>query len=169
MQLRRLYPSDSNSYQELRLAALRDAPSAFGSSYEEEKDFSSSILESRLRVKPDRGVFGAFEATRLVGVVGLGREDKRKLEHKALIWGMYVTPQARSRGIGRALLLEALALARSVPGIRQVNLCVNASNAPAIQLYESVGFRKFGFEAGAMLIDGEPHDEILMCLRFAEG
>lgn len=169
MQLRRLNPSDSNSFQELRLAALRDVPSAFGSSYEEEKEFPSSTLEGRLQVRPDRGVFGAFEATTLVGLVGLGREDKRKLEHKALIWGMYVAPQARGKGIGRALLLEALALARSAPAIRQVNLCVNASNAPAIQLYESVGFKKFGIERDAMLIDGELHDEMQMCLRFAEG
>jgi len=169
MQLRRLNPSDSNAYQELRLAALRDVPSAFGSSYEEEKDFTASTLEGRLQLKPDRGIFGAFEAAKLVGLVGLGREDRRKFEHKALLWGMYVTPQARGKGIGRALLLEALALARSVPAIRQVNLSVNAGNAPAIQLYESVGFKKFGFEPGAMLIDGELHDEMQMCLRFAEG
>lgn len=169
MPIRRLNPSDSDAFQALRLAALREAPSAFGSSYEEEKDLPPSTLQGRLQAKPDRGVFGAFEATSLVGIVGLGREDQRKLEHKALIWGMYVAPQARGKGIGRALLLEALAFARSVPAIRQVNLCVNASNIPAIHLYESVGFEKFGLEPGAMLIDGELHDEMQMCLRFAKG
>lgn len=120
-------------------------------------------------MKPDRGVFGAFEGTSLIGLVALGRENMRKLEHKALIWGMYVAPIARGNGVGRALLLEALALARSVPAIRQVNLCVNASNTAAIHLYSSVGFKTFGREPGAMLIDGELHDEIHMCLRFTGG
>jgi RimJ/RimL family protein N-acetyltransferase len=169
MATRRLTPSDTSAFQALRLAGLRDVPSAFGSSYEEEKDLSPSILEGRLEVKPDCGVFGAFENTSLIGLVGLGRETKRKLEHKALIWGMYVAPHARGKGIGRALLLEALALARSVPAVQQVNLCVNASNVAAIRLYESVGFKPFGREPGAMLIDGELHDEIQMCLRLAEG
>jgi ribosomal protein S18 acetylase RimI-like enzyme len=81
---------------------------------------------------------------------------------------MYVTPEARGRGIGRALLLEALSLARSVAGVKQVNLCVNAGSASAIRLYESVGFQSFGREPGAMLIDGKLHDEIHMCLRLAE-
>jgi GNAT superfamily N-acetyltransferase len=114
MAIRRLTSSDSTSYQALRLAALRDSPSAFGSSYEEEKDFPPSIIEGRLAVKPDGGIFGAFEGTSLVGLVALVRDKGRKREHKALILSMYVTPTARGKGTGRALLMEALALARSV-------------------------------------------------------
>jgi len=169
MAIRRLIPSDSSSFQALRLAALRDVPSAFGSSYEEEKDVSASILESRLETKADRGVFGAFEDASVIGLVALGRESMRKLEHKAFIWGMYVAPLARGKGIGRALLLEALALARSVPAVRQVNLSVTAGNAAAIHLYDSVGFKAFGREPDALLMDGVLHDEIHMCLRIARG
>jgi RimJ/RimL family protein N-acetyltransferase len=165
MHIRRLTPADASAFQALRLAALLEAPSAFGSSYEEEKDFLASTIEGRLAVQADRGPFGAFENETLIGLVGLGRESHNKLSHKALIWGMYVTPEARGKGIGRALLLEALSLARSVPEIKQVNLCVNASDASAIRLYESVGFKSFGREPGAMLIDGKLHDEIHMYLR----
>ena len=169
MAIRRLTPSDSSSFQALRLAALRDAPSAFGSSYEEEKDFPPSTIEGRLAAKPDGGVFGAFEGTSLVGLVALVRDKGRKREHKALIWSMYVMPMARGKGTGRALLLEALALARSVPAIRQVNLSVNAGNTPAIRLYESAGFKAYGREPAALLVDGELHDEIHMCLHLSAG
>ena len=169
MHIRRLTPTDADAFQALRLAALKDTPSAFGSSYDEEKDFPPSTIKSRLAEKPDRGPFGAFEGEALVGLVALGRESMRKLAHKALIWGMYVKPEARGKGIGRALLLEALSLARSVPEVKQVNLCVNASNEGAIRLYESAGFKAFGHEPGAMLINGELHDEIHMYLRLTDG
>jgi RimJ/RimL family protein N-acetyltransferase len=167
MHIRRLTPADAAVFQQLRLAALQESPAAFGSSYEEERDFSQAIIEDRLKARPDRGTFGAFEGTELVGLIALGRERHRKLEHKALIWGMYVVPKARRSGIGRALLLAALELARSVTGIRQVNLCVNANNSEAIDLYKSAGFEVFGLEQGAMLIDGELHDEVHMSLHLS--
>ena len=168
MLIRRLTPADASAFQALRLAALKDTPSAFGSSYEEEKDFPASAIEGRLAIKPDDGAFGAFDNDTLVGLVALGREGMNKLAHKALIWGMYVKPEARDKGIARALLHEALTLARSVPEVKQVNLCVNASNAGAIHLYESAGFKAFGREPGAMFVNGELLDEIHMYLRFTD-
>ena len=167
MHIRRLTPADSDAFRSLRLAALQDTPSAFGSSYEEEVAFPTSVIEARLAEKPDRGPFGAFDGDELVGMVALGRESVRHLSHKALIWGMYVTPRARSRGIGRRLLQEALSLARSVPDIRQVNLSVNAANLGAVKLYESSGFETFGREPFALLVDGEPHDQLHMSLRLS--
>ncbi len=168
MHIRRLGPADAAIFQAFRLAALQDAPTAFGSSYEEEKDFPSSVIEGRLSPNPDRGPFGAFRSEELVGVVALGRENMKKLAHKALIWGMYVKPEHRGKGIAKALLEEALSLARSVPEVRQVNLSVNARNTDAIRLYESFGFRSFGHEPGALSINGELHDELHMCLRLTD-
>lgn len=168
MHIRRLAPSDSTALQALRLAALRDAPSAFHASYEEEKEFPVSATEEQLKTAPDRGIFGAFEDVVLVGIVALGRERMRKLQHKAFIWSMYISPEHRGKGTGRALLLEALKLARSVPALLQVNLGVNASNVPAIRLYESVGFKRYGLEAGAISIDGALHDELHMSLHLNE-
>ena len=52
-----------------------------------------------------------------------------------------VAPQAQGKGLGRELLrrsIEALALG----GCGEVGLTVTASNAPAVKLYESMGFRK---------------------------
>ena len=169
MHIRRLTPADAAAFHALRLAALKAEPSAFASSYEEEKDFPLTTIEGRLAAKPDRGPFGAFENEELVGLVALGRESMSKLSHKAVIWGMYVKPEARGKGIARALLVEALSLARSTLEVMQVNLGVNASNAGAIRLYESVGFKAFGLEPGALFIDGKLHDEIHMCLPLTDG
>lgn len=162
--IRRLGVADAGAFHALRLAGLQSMPSAFGSSYQEEKDFPHYILESRLAPAHDRGVFGAFAGSELVGLVTLGREGKEKLAHKAMIWGMYVAPSQRGQGVGGALLDAAVALARSVPDIRQVNLSVNASNQPAQRLYASRGFMPWGHEKGSLRVDGVLHDEIHMSL-----
>jgi ribosomal protein S18 acetylase RimI-like enzyme len=85
--------------------------------------------------------------------------------HRGNVFSVMVAPQARRRGVARALLLEALALARSAPGLRQLTLCVNAGNTGAIQLYRSLGFEAFGREPDALRVDGVLHDEIHMMLR----
>ncbi|BCL77343.1 N-acetyltransferase [Jeongeupia sp. HS-3] len=162
--IRRLIPTDAPRYQALRLSALRDAPSAFGSSYEAEKDHPIATIEARLAPAPDRGLFGAFDGDELVGTAGLGRESMLKLRHKAILWGMYVAPGYRQRGLAGALIDETIALAKSVNDLRQINLSVNAGNTAALRLYESAGFRCYGHEPNALLVDGELHDEILMRL-----
>ncbi|MDQ3024736.1 MAG: GNAT family N-acetyltransferase [bacterium] len=84
---------------------------------------------------------GAFITHELVGVVGLQREQARKLSHKAYIWGMYVAPHARRAGVGRALVAHALSYAKEQLQVRRVSLGVNALNPAAIGLYEHFGFQ----------------------------
>jgi ribosomal protein S18 acetylase RimI-like enzyme len=163
--IRRLAPTDAAAFKTLRLFALQESPTAFASSVDEEKDIPLSTFEERLAFKPDQGRFGAFDGGELVGVVALGREGMQKLSHKAFIWGMYVHPGHRGRGLSKPLLGEAIALARSVPEIRQVNLIVNAGNAAAIALYQATGFVVFGREANAGLVAGVLHDDLHMCLN----
>lgn len=165
MDIRPLTPADAHLYQILRLAGLREAPSAFASSFEEERGYLRSVFEQWLAIKPGRGSFGAFDEANLVGIVTLGRENKRKSSHKAHIWGLYVSPDARAKGAGRQLVERALELARSAPEIRQVVVAVTADNAVARHLYESLGFIQFGHEPDSLCIDGTFHDELHMILR----
>ena len=162
MQVRELGPDDARVFQALRLAALRECPSAFASSYEEEHEISIAVVAERLVAKADRCVLGAWLGSDLVGMLGLKREEMRKLAHKAYIWGMYVAPRARRRGVGRELIAQALSRAASMTGVRQITLGVNAANAEAIALYEAAGFTSFGIERGFMLLDGVLHDEVMM-------
>ena len=166
MPIRLLLPSDVTTYQALRLRGLREEPTAFASSYEEEQGQLLSKVATGLAEDPDQFMLGAYSADQLVGLTGVYRETPIKLAHKAFIWGVYVAPEFRKQGLGRSLIEDALARAFSVPAIRRVNLGVNAANVAAITLYEAAGFKKFGFEPGYMIVDGVPQHEVhMVCVR----
>jgi RimJ/RimL family protein N-acetyltransferase len=165
MHIRRLIPTDAAEFHSLRLAGLRDAPIAFGASYDEEQGLSVADIEARLQHHEDRGVFGAFVNGALVGVVALGRERQAKLAHKGMIWGVYVAPAARGTGAGRALMAAVIDFAKSVPALLQLNLVVYVGNAGAIKLYESLGFEIYGREPNAIRVDGVLYDDFHMRLE----
>jgi ribosomal protein S18 acetylase RimI-like enzyme len=164
MHIRRLTAADADSYQVLRLQALRDSPRAFSSSYEEECATPLANVAAFLAPESGRQVLGAFVDGRLAGMVGLGRDLRRKASHKAFIRSMYVDPEYRGRKIARRLLEEAVAVAHSLGGVRQVTLAVTAGNATAVALYQSLGFVAFGVEPRALQLNGVFIDDVHMVL-----
>lgn len=162
MLIRRLVPADATAFHALRLAALRDSPSSFGSSYEEECDTPLATIEARLAPDSGRYLFGAFDGTTLGGMVGVGRDQARKSRHKAFIRAMYVAPALRRMGAGRQLFDHALGFAAGLDGVRQVTLLVTSGNHAAIALYASMGFTVCGQEPDSLLVDGVFYDDIHM-------
>jgi RimJ/RimL family protein N-acetyltransferase len=88
-----------------------------------------------------------------------------KLAHKAFIWGMYVAPEVRTRGVGAQILQHALRYAATDLGVTQVNLGVNTRNLAAVALYKKLGFIEYGLERGFLSVGGELHDEYQMVWR----
>jgi ribosomal protein S18 acetylase RimI-like enzyme len=168
MLIRPLTEDDASAFREVRLRALQDHPEAFSSSASDFAQRPLSHLVERLRNEgqhPDNFTLGAFIAGDLVGMMGLVRDRAEKLQHKAFIWGVYVAPEARKRGVARALMLETIARARSLDGLEQLYLGVADYNTPARSLYLALGFETYGTEPRAMLVDGRYVDEDLMLLR----
>ncbi|MFP2931984.1 GNAT family N-acetyltransferase [Pyxidicoccus sp. 3LG] len=161
--IRRLRPDEAEAFWALRLRSLREHPEAFGASLEEDSARPMEAVRARLD-GASQCVLGAFEGERLVGVVGLRREDSQKLAHKALVWGMYVLPEVRSRGTGRRLLTAAVEEGRKMPGVERLLLAVAVGNESAQSLYRTLGFRTYGVEPSAMKIGGAYVDKELMVL-----
>lgn len=158
--LRRLRGDDATAYKEVRLRALRDHPEAFVSSWEEEQDQTEAWFAERL--ENGHVIAGVSAAGDIVGTIGIRRSQGLRTRHIGSLWGMYVSPAARGTGLARQLL-EA-GVAEFGPSIRSVRLCVEANNAPAIRLYESVGFKRWAVEAEAAKVGDTFHDDILMRL-----
>jgi ribosomal protein S18 acetylase RimI-like enzyme len=137
---------------------------AFSASFAEEVDRPLGMVAERLS-DVSNYVAGAFgKNSRLIGVATLRREAREKIDHKASIFGVYVLPEYRSRGVGR-LLMETLIDRAGEIGLRQVNLSVNNASLEAVSLYESCGFERFGLEKDAMKIGGNYFDAAYMVLR----
>ncbi len=166
MLLRKLTEEDTEALWNLRLRALQDNPEAFGSTYEETLQRGKESFRQRLRQPHEQTFFlGAFEAESLVGMVGFYRESGLKGQHKGYIISMYAAPEQRRHGIGKALVAEAIAQARKIPGLEQLLLAVVTTNDAARRLYRSLGFEVYGLEPRALKQDGQYWDEELMILR----
>jgi ribosomal protein S18 acetylase RimI-like enzyme len=162
--IRPLTGDDVDAFMRLRVEALRDAPLAFASSPEEDVVGEHRAARDQLERGPDALVLGAFD-DELVGMLGLGRDRHRKSDHKVHVWGMYVVPGQRGRGLGRSLLDAAVAHARSLPGVDWLQLSVSSAAPFAQALYESAGFVAWGREPDAMRYEGSVTSEIYMGLR----
>jgi RimJ/RimL family protein N-acetyltransferase len=127
---------------------------AFGASLEDDRGLSLETMGTSLADVASFAVLGSFEGGTLVGMVGVTRLEKLKSRHRARIWGMFVMPPFRGRGLGAALLDAAIDHARSWPGVVRVELSVFETAEDARRLYERAGFREWGKEPRAMQWEG---------------
>jgi RimJ/RimL family protein N-acetyltransferase len=98
----------------------------------------------------------------IVGRLSLARDQHPASSHVADL-GLMVAAHYRRRGIGRALLEQAIRWARR-RGVTKLELHVFPHNEPAIALYESFGFEREGYRrAHYRRFDGYV-DAILMAL-----
>jgi hypothetical protein len=82
--IRFLTSQDVVAYRELRLQVLRESPTAFASSFEQEVCLTVDDFAKRLSTHDNlnSGIFGAFdESDRLIGMLGFSRENHPKRAH----------------------------------------------------------------------------------------
>lgn len=163
MNIRLLGPDDAQQYRVIRLEALKNSPEAFAASYEEEKSRTVEQYKDKL-FSNDLYTYGAFDHEKLIGVVTVVRETRIKLSHRANIVAMYVIPEKRSRGVGWALLENAINIAKETNQIEQINISVVTTNESAKKLYSKLGFSVFGTEKKALKLEHIYFDEDHMVL-----
>ena len=113
-------------------------------------------------VQRDAGVAVLVAETEegVVGRLSIAR-DRSPLSRHVAEFGLMVAASARRRGIGSALIEEAMNWARDL-GIVRLELTVFPHNAPAIALYRKLGFQEEGILRRRYLIDGRYVDAMLM-------
>jgi ribosomal protein S18 acetylase RimI-like enzyme len=128
--LRVIGPDDWADWRELRLAALRDAPEAYGAKLADWQ--GDGDTEQRWRSRLGGGTHNvlAHVDDRLAGMVAGYPSD-----HGVALISMWVAPFARGRGVGDALV-DAVVRWSASP----VSLTVKEGNAAAIALYRRHGF-----------------------------
>ena len=101
----------------------------------------------------------------LLGVLELSAGPRPEGWHAGGL-GLSVAKAWRGRGVGRRLLAAAIEEVRDWPGFCRIELECAPWNAPAIGLYESLGFLLEGRRRKALALRGDPADMLMMALTW---
>lgn len=135
---------------------------------EELKDYTLEREQTLLRdmaAAPERTMIACYVEGKLAGNCQIVRLHGLKQRHRAGVaiallreyWGL---------GIGTRMFEELIALARSLGGVRQLELDFIEGNSRARALYEKMGFRITGVKPDAICLrDGTLVNEYMMIKR----
>jgi RimJ/RimL family protein N-acetyltransferase len=156
--IKKLEEDGWKEYRDLRLQALKREPTAFGSSYDEEKD----ITEEQWRKRTIGNALFALSKDKLIGMIGYFRVNRTKLRHIANIFGFYVSREYRGQGVGKKLIDSVLIQIKKSEDIVKIKLAVNPEQKAAVKLYQSFGFKVVGQLKNELYIKGKFYDELIM-------
>ena len=130
--------------KDVRLRALQDSPNVFSSSYARESRLTDGRWIARAEQLSGERAVGFLAVDRDIACgMAVGRLDQDD-EGRADLEAMWVAPEHRRRGLGRALVDSVLIMWARMRGVRAVRLMVRCNNEPAIELYQSLGFALTG-------------------------
>ena len=149
--------SEWRAFRDLRLEALQESPRSYGSTYDSESRIPDEEWQHRAAMAATGARAIGITATvdgRWVGMArGVVDDEAPPDEPNPSVWlvGVYVTPEWRGRGVGRAVSEAVVDWARE-RGAREVLLHVADWNDGARRVYESIGFAATGN------VETLPHD-----------
>jgi ribosomal protein S18 acetylase RimI-like enzyme len=158
MDIIRLTADDAARFVAMRRVALMNDADSFRTSVDEDAKVPLADWEQRLAAEH---VYAVQRDDAWLAIGGLSRETRTKLDHKGLIWGMFVAPEARGSGAADRLM-EALVAAGRTLGLRQLQLTLMAGNVRAMRLYARHGFAVYATEPGSVRFGEVYADEALM-------
>lgn len=160
IEVRLLVAEDAPAYVALRRAMLEESPVAFTADADGDPGSDEEQVRKYVASPEGLAIVGGFLDGELVGAAGIVRETRSKLRHRAWVWGVWTSPEARGRGIGERMMHEVIRVVRGWEGMRVLYLSAGAEQGPAIRLYERVGFRVWGTESCVVHYDGRDYDEV---------
>ena len=157
IEMRVLTPDDWPLWRGLRLAALAEAPYAFGSRLADWQ--GDGDREERWRAR--LAIPGSYNLVAVLGgrPVGMASGVPATDDGVVELISMWVAPAARGRGVGDRLMAAVEHRARQVHA-RTVRLAVVPDNGSAIALYRRNGFTDTG-RRGDLMPDGVRREHVM--------
>jgi GNAT superfamily N-acetyltransferase len=136
--IRRVTPAEWRTLRRVRLAALEEAPYAFGSTYEREVGFTEEEWLGRMHRS---AWFVAFGLDAPIGVVGAFSPSSRPMAREVV--SMWVDPVERGGKLADQLLSTAMAWARD-DNAAAVAMWIAEGNERARRFCVRYGFQRTG-------------------------
>jgi RimJ/RimL family protein N-acetyltransferase len=164
--IRQLTEDDWHPFSEIRLRALETDPRVFGSNYETESKFTEADWRNRLAGE-DSAIFMLFDGETPIGITGVSvwREDETR--RTAMLWGSWLAPDFRCRGLSRLMYEKRLEWARTHPTVERIIVSHRASNIASKYANQKHGF-VFTRTHEKIWTDGETEDEVCYELKLED-
>ncbi|MEH0930749.1 GNAT family N-acetyltransferase [Micromonospora sp. CPCC 205558] len=158
IEIRVLTADDWPIWRELRLAALAEAPEAFGSRLADWQGGGDreQRWRDRLGIPGSHNLVAVLDGRPVGMSSGVPTADPLTME----LISMWVHPEARGRKVGH-LLVNTVARWAYESGADWLRLTVMPHNAPAKALYHQTGFAQTD-ELGDLLPDGVHREQVML-------
>ena len=139
----RLTGDNAEDFRTVRLAALKDTPSAFGSTHEKESKLTPEEWNKKAHHwSSDRSMaYVAIDGENPCGIVGgFVRDDDPTVVSLVSMW---VAPTHRKQGVGKTLVSKIADWAK-LQSVGTLQLLVTDKNGTTIDFYKKLGFELRG-------------------------
>jgi ribosomal protein S18 acetylase RimI-like enzyme len=155
--IRRIQLGEAELFRCIRLAALREAPRVFGSTYDSALRRTPESWREQAdstACGPNRATFLAFSDEFPIGNVALYR--LRRGSDTGELIQMWIAPEYRGRGIAKRMMDIALQWAGNNQ-FRAIVVKVARNNARALRLY-----REYGFAPAKRVLSNDSDDHVVL-------
>jgi len=146
--VRRIESGQVEVYKQLRLAALKDAPEAFATTYESARSRRDESWRTQVEEAAngkDRAIFIVYDNDQPVGLAGLYRDDKES--HVGELIQVWVSPAFRGGPIA-GQLIEAVATWARMEKFKTIKALVKKESYRALSFYRKCGFTQITADPG---------------------
>lgn len=161
VEIRLFAPEEWRFYKAVRLKALQTDPGVFGSNHQKEaarpdEEWQKALSDAAL------GVFGVFHYGDIIGMTGIyvDREDATT----AGLWGSWLEPKWRGKGLSETMYIARIEWARRHPDVERIRVSHRKGNKASQMANQKHGFR-FTHEAERTWPDGEAEAELFYELQ----
>ncbi len=158
---RQLTADDAATWQDLRVAGVKNFPLGFMTSL---KEALSTPLERCRNILQGGAFRGVFEQTQLIGFCGYHTHQMSRIKHRAELGPFFVSPTYQGTGAAQ-ILMKGVAQEARRNGIAKLELYVDTQNPRAIAFYEAQGFHRIATHYDTIRIDGQSYNDYFYVLN----
>jgi RimJ/RimL family protein N-acetyltransferase len=125
--------------KQIRLKALKSDPGVFGSNFAKESGMSDDEWRGWL-TNLDAVSFGIFDDDKIIGMTGIAIHRDDPTRKTAILWGSWLEPAYRGRGISEQMYKVRIEWAKKHPICEKIIVSHRASNTASERANQRQGF-----------------------------